>query len=106
MLPVNSNQRFNAYLKEIADICGITKKLTTHIARHTFATTITLANGVPIETVSAMLGHTNIRTTQIYAKVVESKVSEDMGLLKERLASRKVNGSMKTSKKMANDGFL
>ena len=106
LLPVNSNQRFNAYLKEIADICGITKKLTTHIARHTFATTITLANGVPIETVSAMLGHTNIRTTQIYAKVVESKVSEDMGLLKERLASRKVNGSMKTSKKMANDGFL
>lgn len=63
LLPVNSNQRFNSYLKEIADLCGIRKKITTHIARHTFATTVTLANGVPIETVSSMLGHNNIRTT-------------------------------------------
>lgn len=85
LLPVNSNQRYNAYLKEIADICGINKKLTSHIARHTFATTITLANGVPIETVSAMLGHSSIRTTQIYAKVVEQKVSDDMQLLREKL---------------------
>ncbi|TXH58760.1 MAG: site-specific integrase [Bacteroidia bacterium] len=85
LLPVNSNQRYNAYLKEIADICGINKNLTSHIARHTFATTITLANGVPIETVSAMLGHNSIRTTQIYAKVVEQKVSDDMQKLKERL---------------------
>jgi site-specific recombinase XerD len=85
LLPVNSNQRYNAYLKEIADICGITKKLTSHIARHTFATTITLANGVPIETVSKMLGHHSIRTTQIYAKVVEQKVSDDMLSLKEKL---------------------
>jgi site-specific recombinase XerD len=85
LLPVNSNQRYNAYLKEIADICGIKKHLTSHIARHTFATTVTLANGVPIETVSAMLGHNSIRTTQIYAKVVEKKVSEDMKALKERL---------------------
>src|SRR5690606_26327769 len=88
LLPVNSNQRYNAYLKEIADICGINKKLTSHIARHTFATTITLANGVPIETVSAMLGHSSIRTTQIYAKVVEQKVSDDMQKLKERLFSQ------------------
>ena len=85
LLPVNSNQRYNAYLKELADICGIKKKVTTHIARHTFATTVTLANGVPIETISSMLGHNSIRTTQIYAKVVEKKVSEDMLLLKAKL---------------------
>jgi len=85
LLPVNSNQRYNSYLKELADLCGIRKNLTTHIARHTFATTITLSNGVPIETVSSMLGHKNIKTTQIYAKVVEKKVSEDMTLLKEKL---------------------
>lgn len=85
LLPVNSNQRYNSYLKEIAAICNINKKITTHIARHTFATTVTLANGVPIETVSSMLGHTSIRTTQIYAKVVEKKVSEDMKQLKDKL---------------------
>jgi site-specific recombinase XerD len=85
LLPVNSNQKYNAYLKELADICGIKKYLTTHIARHTFATTVTLANGVPIETVSSMLGHTNIRTTQIYAKVVEQKVSDDMIKLRQKL---------------------
>ncbi len=86
LLPVNSNQRYNGYLKEIADICGINKKITSHIARHTFATTITLSNGVPIETVSSMLGHSSIRTTQIYAKVIESKVSEDMKNLKNILS--------------------
>jgi site-specific recombinase XerD len=84
-LPVNSNQRYNAYLQEIGIICNIKKKLTTHIARHTFATTVTLANGVPIETVSAMLGHTSIKTTQIYAKVLEKKVSEDMNQLRSKL---------------------
>ncbi|MDQ0109156.1 site-specific recombinase XerD [Chitinophaga terrae (ex Kim and Jung 2007)] len=82
LLPIKSNQRFNGYLKEIADICGINKNLTTHTARHTFATTVTLANGVPLETVSAMLGHKSIRTTQIYAKIVASKVSQDMKSLK------------------------
>lgn len=82
LLPINSNQRFNGYLKEIADICGIKKNLTTHTARHTFATTVTLANGVPLETVSAMLGHKSIRTTQIYAKIVARKVSADMKVLK------------------------
>jgi site-specific recombinase XerD len=86
LLPVNSNQRYNSYLKEIADLCGIKKKLTSHIARHTFATTVTLANGVPIETVSSMLGHSNIRTTQIYAKVVEQKVSDDMAMLRRKLS--------------------
>lgn len=73
-------------LKEIADLCGIEKKLTSHIARHTFATTVTLLNGVPIESVSKMLGHTNIRTTQHYAKILDIKVSEDMILLKKKLA--------------------
>ncbi len=85
LLPVNSNQRYNAYLKEIADICGIKKRITTHIARHTFATTVTLSNGVPIETVSRMLGHTKLATTQIYAKVLDHKVSSDMMLLREKL---------------------
>lgn len=87
VFPVISNQRMNGYLKEIADICGIGKTLTFHIARHTFATTVTLSNGVPIESVSKMLGHMSIRTTQIYAKVVEHKLSEDMQNLRERMAS-------------------
>ena len=85
LFPVKSNQKVNTYLKEIADLCGITKPLTFHIARHTFATTITLSNGVPIESVSSMLGHRSIRTTQIYAKVVQKKVSEDMQVLKEKM---------------------
>lgn len=76
----------NAYLKEIADTCGINKYLTYHIARHTFATTVTLSNGVPIESVSKMLGHKNLRTTQHYAKILDKKVSEDMIALKNRLA--------------------
>jgi site-specific recombinase XerD len=86
LLPVLSNQKMNSYLKEIADACGITKELTYHIARHTFATTVTLANGVSIESVSKMLGHTNIKTTQHYAKILDAKVSEDMNLLKKKLA--------------------
>jgi site-specific recombinase XerD len=87
VFPVISNQRMNGYLKEVADICGITKTLTFHIALHTFATTVTLNNGVPIESVSKILGHTSIRTTQIYAKVVESKLSEDMHNLKQRMSA-------------------
>ena len=86
LLPVKSNQKMNAYLKEIASLCGIKKELTMHIARHTFATTVTLSNGVPIETVSKMLGHTKLVTTQIYAKVLENKVSEDMQKLKEKFS--------------------
>jgi site-specific recombinase XerD len=88
VFPVISNQKINAYLKEIADVCGIHKTLTFHIARHTFATTVTLTNGVPLETVSNMLGHKNIRTTQIYAKVVQSKVSKDMEALEDKLSAK------------------
>ncbi len=78
LLPVNSNQKMNAYLKEIADICGINKSLTSHVARHTFATTITLNNDVPIETVSKMLGHSSLEMTKIYARLLDKKVSKDM----------------------------
>jgi integrase len=85
VLPVLTNQKTNSYLKEIADLCGIRKKLTFHIARHTFATTVTLTNGVPIETVSKMLGHKSLKQTQHYAKIVDLKISEDMNLLKEKL---------------------
>lgn len=85
LLPVISNQKMNAYLKELATLCGIEKKLTFHAARHTFATTVTLSNGIPLETVSAMLGHKNFRTTQIYAKVVQEKISSDMKKLRDRL---------------------
>jgi integrase len=88
VFPLISNQKMNAYLKEIADICGINKDLTFHIARHTFATTVTLSNGVPIDTVSKMLGHTNIRTTQLYAKTLEHKISNDMAVLKNKLLKR------------------
>ncbi|MCC5920764.1 MAG: site-specific integrase [Cyclobacteriaceae bacterium] len=88
LLPIASNQKTNAYLKEIAHICGIRKNLTFHLARHTFATTVTLSNGVPIESVSKMLGHTKISTTQVYAKVLEKKLSEDMSALKVKLATR------------------
>ncbi|MEO8772540.1 MAG: site-specific integrase, partial [Ferruginibacter sp.] len=79
LLPVLSNQKMNAYLKEIAICCGIEKELTFHIARHTFATTVTLSNNVPIESVSKMLGHKSLRTTQHYAKILDKKVSSDMG---------------------------
>lgn len=88
LFPNISNQKLNSYLKEIADLCGIKKNLTFHIARHTFATTITLSNGVPIETVSKLLGHTKIATTQIYAKVIERKVSDDMLNLRSVLISK------------------
>ena len=86
LLPILSNQKMNAYLKELADICEIEKELTFHIARHTFATTVTLTNGVPIESVSKMLGHKNLRTTQYYAKVLDRKVSDDMKILKGKFA--------------------
>jgi site-specific recombinase XerD len=85
LLPVWSNQKLNEYLKEIAELCGISKKLTYHMARHTFATTVTLNNGVPIETVSKMLGHQSIKITQRYAKILESKISEDMLELRQKL---------------------
>lgn len=84
VFPVLSNQKMNAYLKEIADVCGINKQITFHIARHTFATTVTLLNGVSIESVSKMLGHTNIRITQHYAKILDIKVGADMAAIKQK----------------------
>lgn len=91
LLPILSNQKMNAYLKEIVDVCEINKDLTFHIARHTFATTVTLSNGVPLETVSKMLGHTNLKTTQHYAKILDKKISEDMMILKSKFASKVQN---------------
>ena len=85
LLPIPSNQKTNAYLKEIGACCGITKELTFHVARHTFATTVTLTNGVPIESVSKMLGHKKMQTTQHYAKILDKKVSMDMQTLKIKL---------------------
>jgi len=84
LLPKISNQKMNAYLKEIADVIGLNKNLTWYVARHTFATTVTLGNGIKIENVSAMLGHTTIRQTQHYAKVLDSSVAEDMKKLKDK----------------------
>ena len=69
----------------MAAVCGINKDITFHSARHTFATTITLENGVPIESVSKMLGHTNVKTTQLYARITDTKVSNDMDVLQENL---------------------
>ena len=86
VFPGLSNQKMNAYLRAIAAHCDITKPFSFHTARHTFATTITLSNGVPIETVSKMLGHTKLSTTQIYARVLEKKVGEDMLQLRNRLS--------------------
>lgn len=91
LLPVKSNQKMNAYLKEIADLCGINKPLTTHVARHTFATWA-LTQGVAITSVSKMLGHRKLSTTQIYAKILDEKVSEDMEKLEQRLSANAVAG--------------
>jgi len=99
ILPVLSNQKSNAFLKEIAIMCGITKPLTTHLARHTFATTITLTNGVPIESVSKMLGHKDLRTTQHYAKIVDRKISDDMKMLREKLDEKQKKASEESKKR-------
>ncbi|MCC4226782.1 site-specific integrase [Zunongwangia profunda] len=94
VLPVLTNQKSNSYLKEIADVCGIKKNLTTHLARHTFATTVTLSKGVPIESVGKMLGHRSLKTTQIYAKVLDEKLANDMEILQQQLKlSQKKKGS-------------
>ncbi len=87
LLPVNSNQKMNAYLKEIADLCKITKALTSHVARHTFATTITLNNDVPIESVSKMLGHSSLEMTKIYARLLDKKVGRDMEHIANKYSS-------------------
>ena len=97
LLPVPSNAKLNAYLKEVADICGINKHLTFHLARHTFATAVTLNNGVPIESVSKMLGHKSIKITQIYAKILDRKVSEDMNILKSKFVSKQLNQNLKVA---------
>ena len=94
LLPVSSNQKMNEYLIEIADLCGIEKKLKSHIAHHNFATMVTLLNGVPIESVSKMLGHTNIKTTQHCAKILDIKVSENMALLKKKFVTFETSGNI------------
>lgn len=88
LFPIITNEKVNLYLKEIATGIGIKKNLTFHMARHTFATTVTLSNGVPIETVSKLLGHTKVATTQIYARVLEEKLSNDMNALQKILSSK------------------
>jgi integrase len=88
LLPIPSNQKVNAYLKELGDICGIQTQITFHIARHTFASTVTLENGVPLDSVSKMLGHRSIKTTQIYAKVSDKKISDDTKILFRKFRSK------------------
>ena len=89
LLPILTNQKMNSYLKELADICGINREITMHVSRHTFATTVTLGNGVPIETVSKLLGHKSLKTTQIYAKVLDKKIADDMEILEAKLSGHK-----------------
>ena len=97
LLPVYTNQRLNVYLKEITARLGIKKNITFHSARHTFATTVTLSNGVPIETVSKLLGHSKLSTTQVYARVLEEKVSVDMKTLRNKLNNH-INKSINETK--------
>lgn len=85
LLPVCSNQKMNSYLKELADICGIRKNLSTHCARHTFAT-LTLASGATIDNVAKMLGHANVNMTRRYAKVLDSSIMRDMEVVAENMA--------------------
>lgn len=85
LLPCSSIQKYNMYLSELAELCGINKNITSHVGRRTCATTIALANGIGLETISKVLGHSSTKVTQIYAVVTDLKLSEDMNLLKERL---------------------
>ena len=91
---MHTNQKINKYLKDIMDSIGINKKITFHSARHTFATVVTLSNGVPIETVSKLLGHTKLSTTQIYARVLESKISSDISNLEDQIINNKKQRKM------------
>lgn len=93
LLPVMSNAKYNLYLKEIATACEIEKNVTSHLARHTFATTVTYANGVSIESISKMLGHTKISTTQIYARIVDKTISDDMDKLAQKLSNTKFSAN-------------
>lgn len=101
LLPIKSNQKLNSYLSEIAELCEIDKHITMHLGRHTFATTVTLTNGVPIETVSKMLGHTSIKTTQIYSKVVDIKISKDMEQLETTLKGKRPSSANATAIKIS-----
>jgi site-specific recombinase XerD len=87
LLPVMSNQKMNAYLKELADLCGITKKLTTHVARYTAATVVFLANNVSMENVTKILGHSNTKMTQHYARVLDSSIMRDMASVERCFAN-------------------
>ncbi|MDX1774037.1 site-specific integrase [Oceanihabitans sediminis] len=98
LLPVITNEKLNVYLKEVANFVGIHKNLTFHMARHTFATTVTLSNGVPIETVSKLLGHSKIATTQIYARVLEHKIGDDMNTLQNILRNKKSDNNSKAKR--------
>ena len=94
VFPQITNQDMNRSLKVIGEVCGLTKVLTFHLARHTFATTVTLCNGVPIESIIKMLGHTKLTTTMIYAKVVKTKISADMSLLQGKLNNKSANKTL------------
>lgn len=96
----------NEYLVEIAALSGVNKVLGNRIAKRTFGTTVTLMNGVPIESVSKMLGHTNIRTTQLYAKVLDNKVSEDMAPLMEKFVTQHAKANEVTETKISADVAL
>jgi site-specific recombinase XerD len=89
VFPVISNQKINKYLKEIMKAIGVRKQITFHSARHTFATTVTLSNGVPIETISKILGHSKLSTTQIYARVQENKLSSDISKLDQMIGEKR-----------------
>ena len=91
-----SNNYINRQLKVIAKKCDIEKKLSFHMARHTFATSVTLNQGVPIETVSKMLGHAKLTTTQIYAQVLKTKISADMNLLSQKLQQKNLQINQQT----------
>ena len=82
LLNVSSNQKTNAYLKEISDLCGLNMHLTTHVARHTFATTVTLSNGISMEAVSKMLGHSSLDMTKKYARILDIYIANEMGKIK------------------------
>ena len=105
LLPIISNAKYNDYLKEIAAILGIQKRVTSHLARHTFATTVTYANGVSIESISKMLGHTKLATTQIYARIVDQTVSREMDKLSAALSgtSFSLNGGESEAKDSSTD---
>ncbi|NCD69084.1 site-specific integrase [Mucilaginibacter agri] len=99
LLPVLSNQKYNVYLKEIANICGIAKELKTHVARHTFGTTVTLANNVPLESIKDMMGHKSLRQTLHYAKITGMKINEDMAELQKTLEKKEFISDHQIAKK-------